>query len=104
MKAFEWVVTDAPHPAMVGRGKVDPGRFEHYRTTRAALMVAAALPHTFTVEDDTGAVIVRGKCAEPCVNQSFDALSAPARMTETVYSNASRVVYKLGEAQLGIYI
>lgn len=101
---FEWIVTDAPHPAMVGCGKVDPGRFGPHRTTRAALLVAASLPISFEVEDAHGKVLVRGKCAEPRVNQGFDALSAPARMTETFYSTAKRVSYKLGEARMRIYL
>jgi hypothetical protein len=100
---FEWVVTDAPDAALVGVGQLDPAR-NAARNTRATLQVAAALPGSFTVEDEAGAVMIRGKCSDIGHNIMQWGHGEPIRMARTFYNNAHRAVFKLGEAQMGIYL
>lgn len=100
---FEWVVTDAPDAALVGVGQFDRARLTA-PNARAALQVAASLPGSFTVETEDGKPLIRGKCADITQGRCFQHLIGPVVMARTFYNETHRVVYKLGDAIVGVYI
>jgi len=101
-RRFEWVITDAPCKSMVGRGIFDPLRGVVGR--RGVLQLAASLPGLFVIEDADGNVIVRGKCSNVLQGADDHEHTSPLRLARGIYKDAHRVVYKLGDAIMGIYI